>query len=177
MGPKLLVRRRTYEIPAIAWTSTPADNAGKVGVIKLATHRGRCLIHVEMNSGYINDDGKWHLSSYPAMSPPDVGELEVEPPNPSLFIPANPQVYRVYFNHVGLAFYRNDINDIGHDYYLIVPLWLIVTLASLPIAFQASARMTFQRRNPGRCAHCGYDLRATPGRCPECGHVPPTGAP
>ena len=36
---------------------------------------------------------------------------------------------------------------------------------------QALQRRRAYRFEPGCCAECGYDLRATPGRCPECGWV------
>jgi len=41
----------------------------------------------------------------------------------------------------------------------------------LPIICLATGILHYRRRQPvvGRCAKCGYDLRATPDRCPECG--------
>jgi hypothetical protein len=47
---------------------------------------------------------------------------------------------------------------------------LIITIASLPALVLLLLR--YRRRRliaRGRCAECGYDLRATPDRCPECG--------
>ena len=68
-------------------------------------------------------------------------------------------------------------------------LTLGVTLVGIPawalaLGFATAPAITatrWRRRGPqrrGRCASCGYDLRATPGRCPECGTIaaPPTAA-
>jgi hypothetical protein len=53
------------------------------------------------------------------------------------------------------------------------PCWFFSLLTCLlPIAWiwrGVSARRT---QAAGKCAICGYDLRATPDRCPECGTVP-----
>jgi hypothetical protein len=44
---------------------------------------------------------------------------------------------------------------------------LVGVLAALMPKYQKAIRML-----RGRCAVCGYDLRASPGRCPECGTIP-----
>ena len=56
---------------------------------------------------------------------------------------------------------------------IVVPHWVVTLLLSaLPVLW---ARRYQQRRrwaSQGRCARCGYDLRATPEQCPECGALP-----
>jgi hypothetical protein len=52
---------------------------------------------------------------------------------------------------------------------ILKPLALLAVLAALPGAHAARLIARGLKCIPGRCANCGYDLRATPGRCPECG--------
>ena len=49
-----------------------------------------------------------------------------------------------------------------------IPYWLIIATTGLLAIWCFKVR---PRKLNGRCAVCGYDLRATPDRCPECGKV------
>ena len=51
-----------------------------------------------------------------------------------------------------------------------VPAWLpVAAFGVLPLIFVVGVARRRRRRGTGRCARCGYDLRASPDRCPECG--------
>jgi hypothetical protein len=54
-----------------------------------------------------------------------------------------------------------------------MPYWCIAAVTALAPTTAIAGRI-FRRRRivSGRCAKCGYDLRATPDRCPECGTIP-----
>ncbi len=55
----------------------------------------------------------------------------------------------------------------------VVPYWFLSLAFSIgPLLWLRATlrrRRAGKRRSAGRCARCGYDLRATPDRCPECG--------
>ena len=60
--------------------------------------------------------------------------------------------------------------------YVKVPWWSLAALGAVaPGARLLSGVRRVRRRRAGRCARCGYDLRASPRRCPECGDSSGTG--
>ena len=75
---------------------------------------------------------------------------------------------RVYRRSVFVPYPWASVSVAGGDWHVPYAV-LVVLLAALPAAHLASLLRALHRHPPGRCAACGYDLRATPGRCPECG--------
>lgn len=74
----------------------------------------------------------------------------------------------------GLSYSRYGANPQPAEWHLEVPYGLLAAAsASLPTLW-AATYFRHQRRKPGLCPRCGYDLRATPDRCPKCGPGPNT---
>ena len=57
-------------------------------------------------------------------------------------------------------------------YLAVHDVWLVALTSVLPGCWVLVARRRRRLLMLGRCAACGYDLRATPERCPECGELP-----
>jgi hypothetical protein len=75
----------------------------------------------------------------------------------------------VGFRHEATGVLPGDGTSIDqNEWVLTIPYWLLALITISPSLFVAY-RVRIKSRKIGRCAKCGYDLRATPDRCPECG--------
>lgn len=72
----------------------------------------------------------------------------------------------------GFGFRADRSLDQLDQYFIsVIPLWFLTGLFAILPAWRIFKHLR-RPRESGRCATCGYDLRATPTRCPECGTVP-----
>lgn len=175
----ILLWIRSYFISdKLHWSRRPDDqpDEGRMGWFDAWTIRGRLGMLIETNSAYLDDwprDLRHETESLEFAQP-----AEIEGPfgHGGLFAGPNGELplYHIYFDHFGLAYYRNDINGTGHNHNFIIPFWIPAAFTgAFPMVLIArKVRSVYRRRwrrEQGRCASCGYDLRASRERCPECG--------
>jgi hypothetical protein len=89
-------------------------------------------------------------------------------PGATVATPANAPPHVVSF--AGFAFATESTTGPTRYRLIAAPLLYPTALLAIPpILWLVTSVRRRRRTTGGRCAGCGYDLRASPGRCPECG--------
>jgi hypothetical protein len=105
----------------------------------------------------------WRYRNYAALGPDGLpGQIQIASHRRLKRLNLAYDANRLVAAGEGPAYYSS------HRFYF--PHWLaLLILAAVPASRAWRARRRRRTIAAGRCARCGYDLRATPGRCPECG--------
>ena len=153
------------------------EKAGHWRVAWFSSQAGQLGLHRSYLE--VREDAGW-------LPPVRVGIIHHTPhesfgPLPSRFtteIPTLPNRLGFRYRHeAGVAWFRGrplpvrtEVPLVVGAQQLILPYWALV-LAGLPapLWWMWRNRRAVRYARQGRCAGCGYDLRASPERCPECG--------
>ena len=137
----------------------------------------RRLLHVmvirgRLHAGYVADvrtqesPGSWVPRSMGLKMKP------FEPPLPPVRVSDLWRILRV-------ARFQEYPRKQGHvrELTIVMPFWIVVAVSSvLPATSVVAGARRRRRLRSGKCAQCGYDLRASAEVCPECGTRTPQAA-
>ena len=140
----------------------------------LGSYRGRLVIfryHAQLPSLLPSERGQW--TTRRGILYPDPAGWRYEK---SLSFPDAPMGFLRFGwldedGGIGIRFgAEREYETIGHSTIIALPYWFLASAGfALPMLWLMAAIRYGQRRRPGYCRSCGYDLRATSDRCPECG--------